>query len=147
MAMNQPLYSLSVKAIVRGPDGRCLLLRRSGASHTHAEFREFPGGKLDPGERPDEALLREIREETGLQVLISRVAGAAESALPDCKVAYLFFEAAALDTEVSLSSEHDAYEWVSPGELHQYLLCPQFQAFAREYARHDAQPVQPAMPD
>lgn len=128
-------YALSSKAVVRDPQGRCLLLRRSAASRHNAGLWEFPGGKLEAGESPDEGLVREVFEETGLQVIVSRVAGAAESELPDRKVAYLLFEALAPSSAVSLSSEHDAYEWVAPGRLHDKDLCPQFRSLARDVAR------------
>lgn len=50
--------------VVRG--GRVLLGRRRGA-HGAGTYA-FPGGKVDPGERPADAVIRELREETGLVV-------------------------------------------------------------------------------
>jgi 8-oxo-dGTP diphosphatase len=131
--MNKP-YALSAKAVVRDPRGRCLLLRRSGASKNNGGFWEFPGGKLDPGEQPDEALVREIREETGLIAEVVRVVGAGESELPDRKVAYLFFEARVDTDMVHLSPEHDAFQWVELPELKNQQLCPQYVPFARQYS-------------
>jgi 8-oxo-dGTP pyrophosphatase MutT (NUDIX family) len=89
---------------------------------------------LDAGEDPGQALRREIREETGLDVSLVRVAGAAESVLPDRRGAYLIFEAHASSTGVTLSSEHDAFEWVEPKRLPEMRLCAQFQSFAAAYA-------------
>jgi len=132
-AMNKP-YAVSAKAVVRDSRGRCLVLRRSGASKNNAGFWEFPGGKIDPVEHPDEALVREIREETGLNAQVIRVVGAGESELPDRKVAYLFFEARVDTDAVQLSSEHDAFQWVERSELKNRQLCPQFMPFAREYS-------------
>jgi 8-oxo-dGTP diphosphatase len=131
--MNKP-YAMSAKAVVRDAKGRCLVLRRSGASKNNAGFWEFPGGKTDPGERPDEALVRDIREETGLDAQVIRVVGAAESELPDRKVAYLLFEARVDTDAVQLSSEHDAFQWVERPELKNRKLCPQFMPFARQYS-------------
>lgn len=128
-------YSFSANAVVRDPKGRCLLLRRSAASRNNAGRWEFPGGKLDAGENPGEALLREIREETGLDAEIARVIGAGESALPDRRVAYVLFEATTLTTNVKLSSEHDAFEWVDAARLCEHNLCPQFIDFAKEFSR------------
>jgi 8-oxo-dGTP diphosphatase len=127
-------YALSSKALVFDPQGRCLLLRRSPACRNNAGLWELPGGKLEAGERPDEGLVREIQEETGLSVTVAKVAGAAESELPDRKVAYLFFEALANEENVRLSDEHDAYEWVTPGRLADKELCPQYRTLARGYA-------------
>lgn len=137
--MNVKHYNLSVKAVVFNASGHCLLLRRSQACRNNAGCWEFPGGKLDPGEKPDEALVREMREETGLSIQVCRVAGAGESELPEYKVAYLFFEATAPSSEVRLSDEHDAHQWIEPGQLATPQLCPQFRAFASDYARRHSE--------
>ncbi len=49
------------------PDGRVLISERP-AGKTLAGLWEFPGGKVEPGERPEQALIRELREEIGLTV-------------------------------------------------------------------------------
>lgn len=61
-----PTY-LQVVAAAIGPDaaGRWLMHRRP-VGKVHAGLWEFPGGKIDPGEGPREALVREIAEECGL---------------------------------------------------------------------------------
>ncbi len=127
-------YAFSCKAVVRDHQGRCLLLRRSAESKNNAGKWEFPGGKADAGETLDEALLREVREETGLNVELVRVAGAAESDLPTRRVAYLIFEARAESADVTLSSEHDAFEWVERTRLAGMDMCRQFLPFAMDYA-------------
>ncbi len=48
-------------------DGRVLLAKRP-AGKDMAGLWEFPGGKVDPGERPEMTLIRELREELGIQV-------------------------------------------------------------------------------
>jgi 8-oxo-dGTP diphosphatase len=57
---------LVVAAALRRADGRVLLQRRVGG--THAGLWEFPGGKIDPGETPETALVRELREELAIAV-------------------------------------------------------------------------------
>ncbi|MFN8010050.1 MAG: (deoxy)nucleoside triphosphate pyrophosphohydrolase [Holophagaceae bacterium] len=47
-------------------EGRCLLQRRDPASPVLPGRWEFPGGKLEPGEAPESALVRELAEELGL---------------------------------------------------------------------------------
>jgi 8-oxo-dGTP diphosphatase len=70
---------LSAKIVVRDKHGRCLLLKRSLSSKGSPGKWEFPGGKIDPGESFDEALLREVAEETNLTISIQSVAGTAKS--------------------------------------------------------------------
>ena len=132
--MNTKPFALSVKAVVRDAGGRCLVLRRSMASKHHAGMWEFPGGKLDPGETFDVALLREIREETGLEAQLTRVAGAGESEMPERMIAYIFMEARAECAEVRLSDEHDSFQWIEPAWLATVDLCPQFREFAAAFA-------------
>lgn len=51
-------------------DGRLLIQQRSGGVHLSG-FWEFPGGKLRPGEAPEQAVLREVAEETGIRVQVA----------------------------------------------------------------------------
>ncbi len=63
-----PLRSIHVVAgVITDPRGRILLTRRDGSSDM-AGLWEFPGGKREPGETPEEALVRELREEIGIEV-------------------------------------------------------------------------------
>jgi 8-oxo-dGTP diphosphatase len=49
------------------PDGRVLLAQRP-AGKPMAGLWEFPGGKIEPGERPEQSLIRELKEELGIDV-------------------------------------------------------------------------------
>ena len=54
-------------AVILRPDGSFLLARRPQGK-VYAGYWEFPGGKVEPGEAPERALARELREELGIQV-------------------------------------------------------------------------------
>ncbi|MFN8971783.1 MAG: NUDIX domain-containing protein, partial [Alphaproteobacteria bacterium] len=56
-----------VAAALIDPDGRVLLAQRP-ESKAMAGLWEFPGGKLEPGETPEAALIREMREELGIEL-------------------------------------------------------------------------------
>jgi 8-oxo-dGTP diphosphatase len=66
-------YILSVKVVLVAAcalidaDGRVLIAERP-AGKSMAGLWEFPGGKVDPGERPEDALIRELKEELGIVV-------------------------------------------------------------------------------
>ncbi len=120
---------ISIKALLRGPDGRCLLLRRSARNHYNVGKWDLPGGKLEQGESLAQALAREVREETGLRVAVGPIVGAAESRRGSDRVLYLFISARCRG-RLRLSLEHDAYCWVRVEELGAMDLARQFLAFA-----------------
>jgi 8-oxo-dGTP diphosphatase len=133
--MNSKRFALSVKVVIRRENGDCLLLRRSPASKNNAGKWEFPGGKVDPGECFDEALLREVAEETGLVISLQRVAGAGQSETPVRMIAYLFMDGRLESGTLRLSSEHDAHLWVPRAQLGLQDFAPHFLPFARRYAQ------------
>lgn len=61
-----------VCAVIQQQDGRILIAQRPPGK-TLAGLWEFPGGKVDPGEEPSQALHREIMEELGCEVTLLRV--------------------------------------------------------------------------
>jgi 8-oxo-dGTP diphosphatase len=64
--MSHPLV-LVVAAALIDADGRVLLAERP-AGKSMAGLWEFPGGKVEPGEKPENSLIRELREELGITV-------------------------------------------------------------------------------
>src|ERR1700744_5227634 len=58
---------LVVAVALVDPDGRVLIAQRPEGKDM-AGLWEFPGGKIESGERPEEALIRELREELGIAV-------------------------------------------------------------------------------
>lgn len=66
-AMKNNPTLLVVAAALVAPDGRILLQQRA-PGRAMAGLWEFPGGKVEPGERPEVALVRELAEELGIEV-------------------------------------------------------------------------------
>jgi 8-oxo-dGTP diphosphatase len=60
-----------VAGVLRDAAGRVLVAQRPTGKHLEG-FWEFPGGKVDPGEAPREALRRELAEELGIEVALAR---------------------------------------------------------------------------
>jgi len=73
---NSPTWIAVAALALRRDDGRWLMHRRPADKH-HGGLWEFPGGKVEPGEMPDAALVREIREELGIAVDRAALAPAA----------------------------------------------------------------------
>jgi mutator protein MutT len=125
-------YTLTVRVVLKDKRGRYLLMQRTRKWGLQPGVWEFPGGKLDPGETFAEALVRETREETGFDVELLDVLGAAQWEKPDRRVAYLILSARVTGGRFQISEEHDDAAWVEPGEMERYDIAPQLRDFARE---------------
>ena len=115
-------FGLAMKAVLVDGEGRTLLIRRSKANKNFVGKWEWPGGKVDPGEDFAVAAIREAKEETGLDVELTGVAGVAQFEMPKAFVAMLCMEARIIGGTLTLSDEHDAYQWVPWSKLHEIEL-------------------------
>jgi 8-oxo-dGTP diphosphatase len=127
-------FGLSVKAIIRDDCGRVLLLRRSSSSKGNPARWDLPGGKVDPGEPFDQALLREVREETGLTVSLSGLAGTAQSETPRLRIVYLVMGCRLIAGTIRLSDEHEDHRWAEPEETQAMDVVPQFKELLQKMA-------------
>lgn len=119
----QKPYSLSIKILLRDNRDRLLFLKRPEGGSWNPGKWDLPGGKLDPGENLQGALVREVKEETGLSISILDVHGAVADETDDFRVAHLVMTGVAGPGEVALSDEHEEYAWVSAEEIGGLALC------------------------
>lgn len=96
-------------------NGRCLVARR-GPDQDQAGHWEFPGGKVEPGETPQEALARELREELGIRVEVGPRLGRSEVRMGERTIALAVFEARWLGGAVTLR-DHDRCLWAALADL------------------------------
>jgi len=87
-----------VAAAVLLEEGRVLLTQRKAGTHLAGAW-EFPGGKVEPGEDPRDALRRELREELGLDATVGEIVEVTfhRYVEADKAVLLLFFEAARVE--------------------------------------------------
>ena len=111
-----------VAAAVVIRDGRVLLTRRTEGQHL-AGMWEFPGGKLEDGESPEEALVRECREECGIEVEVDGILDVTHHRFPEKNVLLLFYRCGLRAGEVRHLQVAD-HAWVAPAELDRYPLPP-----------------------
>ncbi len=105
-------------------DRRVLIARRPEGK-TLAGLWEFPGGKLDPNERPEAALIRELREELGIAVEAPCLAPLtfASFAYPDFHLLMPLYVCRRW-TGLVVAHEHQALKWVLPKNLRDYPMPP-----------------------
>ncbi|MBI5388314.1 MAG: NUDIX domain-containing protein [Verrucomicrobia bacterium] len=128
-------WGLAVYVAVRDAKGRVLLLRRSSTRSHFAGCWELPGGKPVQDESFDATALVEVFEETGLDVKLTGVAGAAEGSVPGLQVAMLILEGRTRATKVTLSNEHDDFRWLRLDEVGSLKLRPGFDRFFASYGQ------------
>lgn len=95
--------------------GRRILCTQRGPGRLEGLW-EFPGGKLEPGESPKEALAREIREELGCQVTVDGKVVTTEHEYDFAVIILTTYYCSLVDGQPRLS-EHIASAWLSPEEL------------------------------
>lgn len=115
------MTTVVVTAAVVERDGRLLVTRRLKGSHLEG-YWEFPGGKCEPGETLEASLVRELREELGVEAVVGEKILATSHAYPERRVELHFFS-------VSLSGEPvpqlgQEMQWIVREELGGLTLPP-----------------------
>lgn len=111
-----------VAAAVVIEKGRVLLTRRAEGQHLEGLW-EFPGGKLEEGESPEAAVVRECREECGIEVEVADILDVTHHRYPEKEVLLLFYRCTLRGGQVQHLQVAD-HAWVEPRELDAYPLPP-----------------------
>ncbi len=105
-------------------DGRVLLAQRPEGK-SMAGLWEFPGGKVEPGERPEDTLIRELAEELGIVVREACLAplAFASHSYPDFHLLMPLYVCRRWEGMVT-AKEGQALTWVRPNRLRDYPMPP-----------------------
>ena len=112
-------------------DGRVLAAQRSEAMTLPLKW-EFPGGKIHDGERPEDCLKREVREELALEIAVGRPLTPVPYRYPAFIVTLYPFRCAVISGEMVLH-EHKAVAWLPPAMLFDLDWAPADAPILQEY--------------
>ena len=101
-------------AIIRDAQNRIFATQRGGGDWK--DWWEFPGGKIEPGETPEEALRREIREELDTEIAVGELLHTVEWDYPKFHLTMHCFLCTVESGSLTLL-EHEAARWLAPTEL------------------------------
>ncbi len=118
-------FFFAAKALLFCKD-KFLIVKRSDKARGAHFYWEYPGGRLEFGEHPSEALRREIFEETGIKdfsvLCILNLWSRLKT--PNTQLIGAIYLCKTLSYDVKLSEEHTEYAWITKEELPEYNLYP-----------------------
>jgi 8-oxo-dGTP diphosphatase len=107
-------------------NNKLLILKRSENKKVLPGYYEMPGGGIEFGESPEEAIKREIKEETGLETKILNPYCTFSDVINNKQYIDIQFYAKIIgEDDVKLSDEHTEYKWISRDEINNYKFSDQ----------------------
>ena len=112
----------TVVAALIWQEGKFLICQRP-AHKARGLLWEFVGGKVEPGESNEAALIRECREELAIELRVGDVFMEVDHIYPDITIRLVLFHAAIAEGEPQML-EHNDIQWIRPRQIPQYDFCP-----------------------
>ena len=121
---------VSQKAVIINGDGKILVIHRTSTAPSNPNKWDFPGGEIDFGEKAIESIIREIKEETGLEISDIKPYDVESHIDKNGE----FWTTIAYKTKTSseniiLSEEHDEFRWVTKEEFMDLDCSERFKQF------------------
>ncbi len=104
-------------------DGDKFMICQRPAHKARGLLWEFVGGKVEPGETKEQALIRECREELAITLDVISVFAETVHEYPDITITLTLFNAKIAEG-VPQMLEHNDIRWITPAEIPQYDFCP-----------------------
>lgn len=121
-----------VAALIR--EGEKFMICQRPAHKARGRLWEFVGGKVEPGETKEQALIRECQEELAVTLTVGDVFMDVVHEYPDITV-HLTLYNAAIAKGIPQMLEHNDIRWITPSEIPHYEFCPADEEILREIKR------------
>ncbi|GAA0329855.1 NUDIX domain-containing protein [Bacillus carboniphilus] len=119
--ISENMIVIGVKGIIVH-NGKVLIIKRAQDAHVGGHTWECPGGKLEFGESLEEALIREAKEEVGLDIQVEELLYATTFNTSSTRqVVLLTFRCSCKENTITLSNEHSEFYWANKDELYESL--------------------------
>ena len=119
-------------------DGGKFMVCQRPAHKARGGLWEFVGGKIEAGETPQEALVRECREELSVTVTVGELFMTVIHEYPDLTVRLALYNAE-IKSGIPKKIEHSDIRWIPVGEIGDYAFCPADVEILAELKRRDRQ--------
>ena len=104
-------------------DRETFMICQRPAHKARALLWEFVGGKVEPGETKEQALIRECREELAITVSVGDIFMEVTHEYPDITVALTLYHAT-IAAGIPKKLEHNDIRWITPSQIPNYDFCP-----------------------
>jgi len=119
---------IAFKAFIRNKEGKILIVQESDKDPEHVHYLKWdvPGGRMKFGEIPQVSLVREVKEEVGLDISVIRPFTVHQWQVKikdkQAQIVAVYFISQSLSDEVKLSFEHQDFKWIEPNQYNQFDL-------------------------
>lgn len=122
--MPKHIHHITVVAAIIFNDTGLYLIARKRPGKSNAGYWEFPGGKVEKDERPEEALKREIAEEFNAGIDQLKYYHSYDYHYPFTAIHFMFYTAILKGNKALISVDHDRIAWIAKEQMSQYSFAP-----------------------
>ena len=114
---------IRVTAAILEKDGKILIAKREKGDELFAGLWEFPGGKIEEGETPEECMARELKEELDIEVEVGELITSNKHKYPHGIFELLAYRVKHISGKIILN-DHDEIKWVTADEMSNFEFPP-----------------------
>lgn len=111
-----------VAAVICNKDNKILIAQRN-FKKSQGGLWEFPGGKIEPGETREQAIVREIKEEMNIEIEVEKYLAEKVFKYPEKTINLIALKCIIKNGTISLN-EHEDAKWISISEISKYNFAP-----------------------